>query len=77
MAGIEEINHMHEKCKVLLVAHGAVINAILASLSNGVIGSGKTKLNNACISSIHFHQERWQIKDFNQISHLSKYNEKG
>jgi putative transposase len=40
------------------------------------IDSGKTKLKNACISNIHYHQDRWRIKDFNQISHLSKYNEK-
>lgn len=56
----------------LLVAHGAVINAILADVLKGKIGSGKTKLINSCISNIHFHQDRWRIIDFNQISHLSK-----
>lgn len=76
MAGIQEINQRYAESNILLIAHGAVINAILAVLSNGKIGSGKTKLNNACISNIHFHQDRWRIKDFNQISHLSKYNEK-
>lgn len=72
--GIEKINQRYEDNKILLVAHGAVINAILATLSNGKIGSGKTKLINACISTIYLQQEKWSIKDFNQISHLSKYN---
>lgn len=76
MTGIQEINQRYEENKILLIAHGAVINAILAVLSNGMIGSGKTKLINACISNIYFHQDRWSIKDFNQISHLSKYNGK-
>lgn len=76
MTGIQEINQKYEENKILLIAHGAVINAILTVLSNGKIGSGKTKLLNACISNIYFHQDRWQIKDFNQISHLSKYNGK-
>ena len=76
MAGIQEINQRYAENNILLIAHGAVINAILAVLSKGKIGSGKTKLNNACISNIHFHQDRWRIKDFNQISHLSQYNKK-
>ncbi|MFB5087001.1 histidine phosphatase family protein [Psychrobacillus sp. PGGUH221] len=71
--GIEKINQGYGDNKILLVAHGAVINAILAVLSNGKIGSGKTNLINACISNIYLHQDKWRIKDFNQISHLSKY----
>ncbi|MFB5089360.1 histidine phosphatase family protein [Psychrobacillus sp. PGGUH221] len=71
--GIEKINQRYGDNKILLVAHGAVINAILAVLSNGKIGSGKTNLINACISNIYLHQDKWQITDFNQISHLSKY----
>jgi uncharacterized phosphatase len=72
--GIEKINQKYEDNKILLIAHGAVINSILSVLSNGEIGSGKTNLINACISNIYLDQDNWQIKDFNQISHLSKYN---
>ena len=71
--GIEKINHRYKGKNILLVAHGAVINAILAALSNGKLGSGKTNLTNACISNIYLEQDKWRIKDFNQISHLSKY----
>nr|WP_249308211.1 histidine phosphatase family protein [Lederbergia citrea] len=77
MAGIKTINQKYGNRKVLLVVHGAVINAILATLSNGKIGSGKTTLINACISNIHFHEEKWEILNFNQVSHLSNYSDKG
>ena len=58
IAGINKINDKYGNSNVLLVAHGAVINSILATLSKGEIGSGKTTLINACISNIHFHKEK-------------------
>lgn len=73
LAGLEKIHQNYPRCKVLLVAHGAVINAILSHFSNGDIGSGKTKLINACISNIEFSQEEWSIIDYNQVAHLSHY----
>jgi uncharacterized phosphatase len=76
MSGIEKIKQRYKGSKVLLVAHGAVINAILANLSNGEIGSGKTKLINACFSNIDFKQDEWKVRDFNQVTHLSQYSEK-
>ncbi|MBS4218781.1 histidine phosphatase family protein [Bacillus sp. FJAT-49711] len=71
--GIEKINRKYGNKKVLLVAHGGVINAILSILSDGEIGSGKTRLINACISNINFQDEKWLISDYNQINHLTKY----
>ncbi|MFD1737453.1 histidine phosphatase family protein [Bacillus salitolerans] len=76
MEGIKNINEKFPNKKVILVAHGAVINSILATLSDGKIGSGKTKLINACISNIHFNNNDWSIMDYNQVTHLSQYNEK-
>jgi uncharacterized phosphatase len=73
MAGIDKIYQKYPGKKVLLVAHGAVINSILSTLSDGEIGSGKTKLLNACISNIHFHEEKWAVKSYNQVDHLSCY----
>lgn len=73
MLGVGKVNDKFKAKKVLLVAHGAVINAILSKLSNGEIGSGKTTLINACISNIEYKQKEWQINDFNQVTHLSKY----
>lgn len=73
MLGIDKINEEHKGKTVLLVAHGAVINAILAELSSGEIGSGKTSLINACISNIEYKNEAWKIKNYNQVKHLSDY----
>ncbi|MCR2821257.1 histidine phosphatase family protein [Lederbergia panacisoli] len=75
MAGLEKINRKYGDKKALLVAHGGVINAILSILSDGEIGSGKTRLINACISNINFKDKKWLISDFNQVGHLSKFKE--
>ncbi len=36
------------------VSHGASINSVLRFLSNGEIGSGKTRLKNACINILRY-----------------------
>lgn len=77
MNGIQKINKEYSGKNVLLVAHGAVINTTLSKFSNGEIGSGETKLINGCISNIELIQEQWNIKDYNQVSHLSQYSEEG
>ncbi|MCH6264078.1 histidine phosphatase family protein, partial [Neobacillus citreus] len=56
---------------VLLVAHGAVINAILAHLSDGELGYGKSRIDNACLNDIHFEENGWIIKAYNRVEHLS------
>ena len=77
MDGVHIIIDKFPNKKVILVAHGAVINSILATLSKDEIGSGKTKLVNACLSNIHFFENEWKIKDFNLVTHLSQYSERG
>ncbi|WP_307440151.1 histidine phosphatase family protein [Bacillus sp. V2I10] len=47
--GLTKINQNYSDSNIVLVAHGAVINAILAHISDGEIGSGKTKLINVAI----------------------------
>ena len=73
MTGIKKVSQNYPDGKVLLVAHGAVINSILSTLSKGKVGSGKTKLINACISNIQFQDEQWGVKEINQVTHLSYY----
>ncbi|MGN7477784.1 histidine phosphatase family protein [Solibacillus silvestris] len=70
MEGLNQIIQYQNAKKVILVAHGAVINCILAVLSNSEIGSGKTKLANACLSEIIRNNGGWYIKSFNEIGHL-------
>lgn len=76
LTGLEKINKTYQGKKILLVAHGAVIGAILSYFSYGETDAGKEKLLNACISNMDFQQERWNIRDYNQVSHLSAYREK-
>ena len=68
--GLKIINDRYPDQRVLLVSHGGVINAILGKLSGGEIGSGKTRLLNACLSHIQFDQSNWTIRNYNQVSHL-------
>ncbi|WP_404456813.1 histidine phosphatase family protein [Oceanobacillus kapialis] len=71
MNGVDKVIEKYPDKRVLLVAHGAVINAILTTVSGGEIGAGKTRLMNACISNIHYKQEKWKVVDYNQVGHLS------
>jgi uncharacterized phosphatase len=74
VTGLSKINELYKGKKVLLVAHGAVIHAILNVLSNGDVGIKKTPLFNACISNLHYNEDKWHIKDYNQVSHLSEFH---
>ncbi|WP_077623919.1 histidine phosphatase family protein [Sediminibacillus massiliensis] len=76
MAGINKVTERYLDEELLLVAHGGVINVILSTISNGQIGSGKTKLINACISNIQLLKEGWKVHDYNQTTHLSKFKMK-
>ena len=71
ITAVEHVQQNYPDKRVLLVAHGAVINAILSVYSDGEIGSGKTTLLNACISNLHFEGDMWRIEDFNRVKHLS------
>ena len=71
-SGLQTIHERYPNKRVLLVSHGGVINALLGTLSNGEIGSGKTRLLNACFSHIQFDQRKWVIENYNQVSHLEK-----
>ncbi|MFT4417014.1 histidine phosphatase family protein [Fredinandcohnia humi] len=69
--GLSNIQREYPKQRVILVAHGGVINAILEHLSNGELGYGKSKLDNASLSHIFFDEGSWKLLDYNQVSHLS------
>src|SRR5699024_1128970 len=71
-AGSEEILETYPKQKVSLVSHGGAINAILSHISGGEIGTGKTKLSNACLSNIIHDGKTWTVKDYNRVEHLAE-----
>lgn len=77
ISGLERIHHEYKNQRVLLVAHGAVINSILSYLSSGQLGYGKTKLQNACMNEINYCENQWKLISFNQVDHLSQLSGKG
>lgn len=76
MGAMQEIVESYPGKRIVAVAHGGVINAILAVVSNGAIGSGKTRLANACISLLVHGQkegmqsEEWAVEYYNYQGHL-------
>ena len=50
---------------ILVVSHGASINAVLSHLSGGEIGTGKTVLKNTCISKLSCTQAHMNIDFYN------------
>ncbi|WP_341785742.1 histidine phosphatase family protein [Jeotgalibacillus salarius] len=77
LSGLQQINSDYGNKNVLLVAHGAIIGAVLSMLSDGEIGSRKTRLINGGITTIDFAEGRWHIRDYNRVDHLSAHSERG
>lgn len=68
--GLAYILQTYPQKRILLVAHGAVIHTILRILSNEEITLENTYLTNACLSNIHYRDQKWAIKDYNIVTHL-------
>jgi len=51
---------------IIIVSHGSAINSLLAELSNHTIGSGKTRLGNACINLIQYEEGILNIVYYNK-----------
>lgn len=50
---------------IIMVSHGASINAVLTVLSGGEVGTRKTRLKNACISILHCEDGRLELGPYN------------
>jgi broad specificity phosphatase PhoE len=73
---IEDILSTHAQKRIAIVSHGGLINAILHHISEGQIGTGKTRLHNTSVSlvsclKIDDHKPKWNIHYINDTSHLS------
>ncbi|WP_097043686.1 histidine phosphatase family protein [Terribacillus aidingensis] len=71
MQALQQVNAKYGEKKVLLVAHGAVISAILATISDGEYDIENTRLVNACLSNIQFVEDKWKMHDYNLADHLA------
>lgn len=50
---------------VLMVSHGGIINAILSFITKGKLGTGKTRLKNACINILEVVGDQINLVDYN------------
>jgi broad specificity phosphatase PhoE len=50
---------------IIMVSHGASINAVLSVLSSGKTGTGKIVLKNTCINIIEYGKEGLKLRDYN------------
>ncbi|PYG89070.1 broad specificity phosphatase PhoE [Ruminiclostridium sufflavum DSM 19573] len=68
--GLEYITKAYKGEKVILVSHGAVINAIIKYVSDNFISVGETFVKNACLNIIKYEDEKWTIELYNSIDYL-------
>ena len=62
---IRNADKFHPK-NIIIVSHGSAINSILAELSNHEIGTGKTRLKNACINMLKYTERLLSIDFYNK-----------
>jgi 2,3-bisphosphoglycerate-dependent phosphoglycerate mutase len=68
--GIERIVAAHPDQRVVVVVHGGVIGTLL-SVATGSEGFAFITADNASISEIVVHGDRWIVRRFNDIAHLT------
>lgn len=69
------IAEAHRGGRVVVVSHGAFLNAFLFIASGGDVGSGKTRLENGAISVVVRQEGLWRVEEVNRTEHLSSDGE--
>jgi probable phosphoglycerate mutase len=69
--GVERIARAHPDQLVMAVAHGGVIGRILAEASGATRGFAFVGSDNGAISRIVVTGDRWIVRGFNDVGHLS------
>lgn len=70
LLGLEELL-IEPQARTLIVTHGGVINSLLAHISHGEIGTGKSILQNASLALFQYQRRKWQILAYNLTTHLN------
>jgi len=68
--GLQGVIESNRDRKIVIVAHGAVINALLRVVSAGSIDLGETNIKNTCINILEHDGSCWQIKTYNSVAYL-------
>jgi uncharacterized phosphatase len=63
--GLENLALKYPDGRLILVAHGGIINAMIHLVSKGTAGTGKTNLKNGCLSKLRYEGGEWQLDYFN------------
>ncbi len=67
------MNHLltnYPNKKIIVVAHGAVLNSLLSTVTNHQAGSTITTLKNGSFTQITFNDSNWTLDYINQVAHL-------
>lgn len=73
---LERIAAAHPGQRVVAVAHGAFINALLAAVTGGALGPGRTRLDNGGLTRVRrlpqpaVEDLGWQIQVVNDTAHI-------
>lgn len=69
---ILELSKRNINKNIIVVSHGAAINAFLQKISNGQLGSGKTRISNTSKTTIRYNHTKsfWEIIDIGNASHM-------
>lgn len=70
MAALGRVVERNAGQRVLVVCHGGLINAVLARISNGEAGTGKTVILNTARTFLTYTAESWSIDVVTDASHL-------
>ncbi|HVL22598.1 MAG TPA: histidine phosphatase family protein [Thermomicrobiales bacterium] len=70
MTALHELVERRPGQRVLVVCHGGLINAVLATVSHGEIGTGKTTIINTSRTTLEFDGAAWRIVAVNDTAHL-------
>lgn len=70
MQMLEDLAKNYPGERVIVVAHGGLINALLATISRGEVGTGKTILHNTSRTDLFHDGHGWSIGTVGDVSHL-------
>lgn len=68
MSSLKKYAELFYDNNIVMVSHGASINAVLSVLSNGETGTGKILLKNTCINIIHYEKGRLKLGRYNMTA---------
>ena len=74
LRGMETINDLardHAGGRVIVVCHGGFINAILATISHGEVGTGKSVILNTSRTDLFHDGHAWTIGAISEAAHLA------